>query len=99
VELDKSTAGLIIPLAALSIPVIAILSPVLSQLVTLFYILGTIAGVTLAARYLMELRHSQRLEELDRKIELENVQSQRLAEAERLIQLDDEVEARERLAA
>lgn len=77
---------IIIPLVAvvllLMIPIVAISQGLLSQLIPLVYIIAAIGGV----RYLMNLHHSHKIAELEKKREIELLSLEHLKSADQIIE-------------
>lgn len=84
----------VIPLAALMIPIIGVLGP--ETIAEIFtgtpaIILTSIAGGTLAGRYLLGYRHRLRLDEIEARAAIVDAETRQLAESTRLLDLDDPV--------
>ena len=86
--LRSDNVWIVIPLAALSIPILAIMRDT-SWIGWVFGSVVLVVALTLAARSLMNHRHSLKMKEIEAQERLMAAEKEHLASAQRILELDD----------
>ena len=89
--LQSRNAGMLIPLTALSIPIIAILSD--TDAIYFAGGIGVIAALTTASRHLLEVRHQQRMREIEASEQVAIAERNRLLAVDRLLDAEGVIDA------